>query len=170
MEENYQPDTHQQESPKDVHFEPQVDYDRRDARSANLAVIGIVSAVVIVSFVVGIYWLFTVTYDQAEQEKVGAVTSRDLVLVRDREDEQLHKYGYINKEQGVVRLSVERAMQLVEQEAAEGKVSWSTRKCLAKPELAGGARGMSWSADGKGKALPAADAGAVSANATAVKK
>lgn len=170
MQDNYKPEAHRQELPADVHFVERVDYDRRDARSARLAVIGISTALIIVGFVVGIYWLFTVTYDQVEHERVAVPSSRDLAMVREREDEQLHKYGYIDKEKGVVRLSVERAMQLVEQDAAAGKTSWATRKYEAKPEPPGGARGMSWTPDGQGKAAPASTAGTVSTNATPVQK
>lgn len=145
---------HEQESPKDVVFTGDVDYDRRNARSANLALIGGVSIVLLAVFAIGIYWLFTVTWEQIEHDQVGAAPSKELVSIREREEEQLHQYGYINKEQGVVRLSVERAMQLVEEDAKAGKVSWNTRKSVVKPELPGGARGMSWTAEGQGKALP----------------
>ena len=139
---------------KDVRFVTQVDFDRRDAKAGKIAAISIATIVVLTAFVMGVYWLYTVTYEQVEQDQYLGVASKELIAIHEREDEQLHKYGYINKDKGIVRLPVERAMQLVEDEAKLGKVGWNTKTYAAQSELPGGAAGMAWKPDGTGTAAP----------------
>jgi len=141
---------------KDVRFEGEINFDRRDAKAGLIATVSLVCILVIVFFIGAIYWLYTVTFERVEYDQYTGVASKELIAIREREDEQLHKYGYINKDKGIVRLPVERAMQLVEEEAKAGKVSWNTRTYPATPELPGGAAGMRWKADGSGSAAGAA--------------
>jgi hypothetical protein len=146
------------DSNKNVQFVEHIDFDRRDASAGSIAIVSLVSILVLAVFVIGVYWFFTVTMEQVEQDQYSGVASKELIAIREREDEQLHKYGYINKGKGIVRLPVERAMQLVEDEAKAGKFGWNTKTYPAQPELPGGAAGMNWKPDGTGTAarLPAA--------------
>jgi hypothetical protein len=139
---------------QDVRFTENVDFDRRDAKAGLIAVVSIVTILVLAVFVVGVSWFYTVTYEQVEHDQFTGVASKELIAIHEREDEQLHKYGYINKEKGIVRLPVERAMQLVEEEAKAGKAGWNTKAYPAQAELPGGAAGMSWKPDGTGTAAP----------------
>jgi len=139
---------------QDVQFVENVDFDRRDAKAGTIAVVSVVSILFLAALVVGVYWFYTVSYEQVEHDQFSGVASKELIAIHDREDEQLHKYGYINKEKGTVRLPVERAMQLVEQEAKVGKWGWNTTSYLAKSELLGGAAAMTWKPDGTGTAAP----------------
>lgn len=139
---------------KNVRFVENVDFDRRDAKPGAITGISLAVILLLASFVVGVYWFYTVTYEQVEFNQFTGVASKELIAIREREDEQLHKYGYINKEKGIVRLPVERAMQLVEDEAKLGKVGWNTKAYPAQPELPGGAAGMTWKPDGTGTAAP----------------
>jgi hypothetical protein len=145
------------ETNANARFEEQVNFDRRNARAGIIGFITIVCVLVIVSFVVGIYWLYTVTYERVEHDQYSGVASKELIAIHEREDEQLHKYGYINKDKGVVRLPVERAMELVAAEAGQGKFNWNTKSYPAQPELPGGAAGMNWKPDGTGSAGTAAN-------------
>jgi hypothetical protein len=139
---------------QDVRFVEQVDFDRRDAKAGPIAVVSLVTILVLAIFVVGVYWFYVVTYEQVEYDQFSGVASKELIAIREREDEQLHKYGYINKEKGIIRLPVERAMQLVEEEAKAGTVGWNTKAYPAQSELPGGAAGMTWKPDGTGIAAP----------------
>lgn len=139
---------------QDVRFVEHVDFDRRDAKAGLIAGVSLVTILVLAAFVCGVYWLYVVTYEQVEHDQFTGVASKELIAVREREDEQLHKYGYINKEKGIVRLPVERAMQLVEDEATRGEFNWNTKTYPAQPELPGGAAGMTWKPDGTGTATP----------------
>ena len=141
---------------KDVQFESGVDYDRRDPKAGLIALISLVTVLILTAFCGGIYWLYTVYYQQVEFNQYTGVASKELIAIHEREEEQLHKYSYIDKERGTVRLSVERAMEVVELEAKQGKFNWNTRTYPVQPELPGGAAGMNWKADGTGTAAPVA--------------
>ena len=47
--------------------------------------------------------------------------------VRAREDEALHSYRYLDREKGTIRLPIERAMELLASEAAQGKLKYPQR-------------------------------------------
>jgi len=133
---------------KDVQFQPAVDFDRRDPKAGVIAAITLTTVILLAALCGGVYWFFTVYYEQVEFSQYTGVASRELIAIHEREDEQLHKYGYIDKQRGIVRLSVERAMELVEQEAKQGELRWNTKTYPANPELPGGAAGMRWNSDG----------------------
>ena len=139
---------------QEVRFVEHVDFDRRDPQMGMVSVVSIVSIVFLACLVGGVSWFYTVSFEQVEHDQFTGVASKELIAIHEREDEQLHRYGYINKEKGIVRLPVERAMQLVEDEAKLGKVGWNTKTYPAQPELPGGAAGMTWKPDGIGVAAP----------------
>lgn len=151
---------------KNVQFVENVDFDRRDAKPGAITGVSLAVILLLASFVVGVYWFYTVTYEQVEFDQFTGVASKELIAIREREDEQLHKYGYINKEKGIVRLPVERAMQLVEEEAKLGKAGWNTKTYPAQSELPGGAAGMTWKPDGTGTAAHLPDVSPNGAPAT----
>ncbi len=74
-----------------------------------------------------------------EDEAVLQKPSEDLANLHAREDEQLKTYGFINKEKGVVQIPLDRAMELVAREAAEGKPKYPTTPVAVKVEPAAGA-------------------------------
>src|ERR1019366_5210008 len=151
---------------QDVRFVENVDFDRRDAKAGLIAVVSIVTILILAVFIVGVYWFYTVMYERVEHDQFTGVASKELIAIHEREDEQLHKYGYINKEKGIVRLPVEREMQLVEEEAKLGKVGWNTKAYTAQSELPGGAAGMTWKPDGTGIAAPVPEVPPTGAPAT----
>jgi len=137
---------------KDVQFQTAVDFDRRDPKAGLIAVISLTTVILLAALCTAVYWFYTVYYEQVEFSQYTGVTSKELIAIHEREDEQLHKYGYINRERGIVRLSVERAMELVELEAKRGQFSWNRKTYPARPEQPGGAAGMRWNSDGTGGA------------------
>ncbi len=60
------------------------------------------------------------------------------VTVADREAEELHSYRYLDRDKGTVRLPIERAIELVAAEYAEGKLRYPTQPVPVPPELLGG--------------------------------
>jgi hypothetical protein len=118
-----------------------VDYDRHDARSGVIAAVSVSILVLLVVMIVGVYWLYTVAYEKVEYDQYTGVASKELQAIQAREDEQLHKYAYIDKEKGVVRLPIDRAMAIVEAEYAEGRTAYNTKSYPVKVELPGGAAG-----------------------------
>jgi hypothetical protein len=142
----------EQDVRKDVQFQTAVDFDHRDPKAGVIVVIAFTTVIILAALCIGVYWFYTVSYEQVEFTQYTGVASKELIAIHEREDEQLHKYGYIDKQRGIVRLSVERAMELVELEAKHGQFSWNTKTYPAQPELPGGAAGMRWKADGTGAA------------------
>jgi hypothetical protein len=69
-------------------------------------------------------------YDHMREQqiyvKVLEPVSEDLRNLRAKEDGQLHSYQYIDRATGAVRIPVERAMELLEKEYAEGRLSYPT--------------------------------------------
>ena len=51
-----------------------------------------------------------------------------------REDGQLGSYGYMNKDEGSVRLPIRRAMELLATDAAEGKLRYPTQDQKVKKD------------------------------------
>jgi hypothetical protein len=86
-------------------------------------------------------------YDHMREQqiyvKVLEPVSEDLRNLRAREDGQLHSYQYVDRSTGAVRIPVERAMELLEKEYAEGRLSYPTKPTPVKvepPQGAGNAR------------------------------
>ncbi len=139
-----------------------VDYDRREARSGLIALVSATVLGVLVIFIVGVYWLYVVAYEKVDQEVYSGAPSKELQAIHDREEQNLHSYGFIDKEKGIVRIPIERAMEIVAAESAEGKVSYNTKTYPVKQELPGGAAGGA-----NPPAQPAGAAGAAAAPAAA---
>lgn len=114
-------------------------FDTSDPNTPGVTIF-IVAFVVTLVLVIGatiVYYNFT--QQMHEDEVVLAKPSEELAALHAREDEQLKTYGFINKEKGVVQIPLERAMELVAREAAEGKPKYPTVPVAVKVEPAAGA-------------------------------
>jgi len=101
-------------------------FDPSEPNAKGLTVFLLVSVIglVVIYFVTKGFYEFM---DERQEElSVQSQPSSDLAAIHAREDAQLKTYGYIDKTKGVVQLPVDRAMELVAKEAAEGKVKYST--------------------------------------------
>ncbi len=114
-------------------------FDRRDARPGMVALVSGLTVTLLAVFVIGTYWLYQVYFESVEQEVYTGVTSKELIAIREREDAHLYRYALIDKQKGVVRIPIDRAMEIVAAEFAQGKVFYNTATYAAKPEPAGGA-------------------------------
>lgn len=128
-------------APDTATFVEGVDYDRRDAKSGLIAAVSVSILGLLVVFIVGIYWLYVVAYEKVDQEVYSGAPSKELQAIHDREDENLHRFSFIDKEKGVVRIPIDRAMEIVASEFAAGKVNYNTTSYTVKQELPGGAAG-----------------------------
>lgn len=140
---NEDPKTHSDSSaPETAILVEGTDFDRHEPKSGVIAIVTASVVAVLVVMIVGIYWLYTVAYEKVEFEQYSGVSSTELQAVHDREEEHLHRYSYINKEQGVVRLPIDRAIEIVDAEFKDGgKVGYVTKSYPVKVELPGGAAG-----------------------------
>jgi len=136
-------------APDTAVFVEGIDYDHRDARAGLIAAVSGAILVLLVTMIVGVYWLYVVTYEKIDQQVYSGAPSKELLAIRDREEENLHRYSFIDKEKGVVRIPIDKAMEILAAEYAAGAVSYNTKTYPAKPEPPGGAAG------GDGAAAPA---------------
>lgn len=114
-------------------------YDRREPRSGLIAAVSVATLALLIAMILGVYWLYVVAYERVDAAQYSGVSSQELEALHAREADQLYKYAYIDKEKGVVRLPVDRAMEIVAAEFAKGAVSYNTKTYPAKPEGPGGA-------------------------------
>jgi hypothetical protein len=118
---------------------PQVDYDRHEARAGLIALISASIIGLLVVLIVGVYWLYMVSYEYVERQQYTGVPSMELKAIHDREEEHLHQYSYIDKEKGLVRIPISRAMELLANDIQAGKVPYNTTTYDVKVEAPGGA-------------------------------
>lgn len=86
--------------------------DRSEPRSTLIILIAIVGSVLLFFVTVGLLWMFNRVQQQQVHVKVELAPAVDLQNLRNYEIEQLNGYAMLNREQGIVRLPIERAMQL----------------------------------------------------------
>ena len=123
-----------------VHLPTQEEgYDRHEARAGIVALVSGITVAVLVVFIVGIYWLYQVNFEAIEQQQFTGVASKELLAIREREDAHLYKYAVIDKAKGTVRIPIDRAIDVVAAEYAQGKVFYNTATYAVKPEPPGGA-------------------------------
>ena len=135
-------------------------YDPGEPKGGLIAIFGVVTIVVLIVTGLAVQFYFDRYKEDQVQTKVLAVDNDALRNLRATEQKELSSYSYIDKDKGSVRIPVERAMELLIQESAAGKVKYPTTPYTVKtPEqLAGGA-----TAPGAAPAPPAG--GAVPATA-----
>jgi hypothetical protein len=137
-------------APDTAVFVDGVDYDHREARAGLIAAVSGGILALLVVMIIGVYWLYVVAYERIDQQVYSGAPSKDLMAIREREEENLHRYSFIDKEKGIVRIPIDRAMEILAADYAAGKVTYNTKTYPAKPEPPGGAAG------GDGAAAPAA--------------
>lgn len=109
-------------------------FDRHEPNSKVIALLGIGTVIALVAVILGLQYYYDSAREQQVYVKVLEPLADDLLALRAREDEQLHSYQYIDREQGTVRLTIERAMTLLVKEAAEGKLKYPTTPYPVKKE------------------------------------
>ncbi|MFH1279606.1 MAG: hypothetical protein ABIK65_14660 [Candidatus Eisenbacteria bacterium] len=89
-----------------------------DPRTGMLWVVGVIGVVLIVTIVV---WLQAIFYRVEEAEtgrKIHGRVPEQLARLRAEQQGELHSYGWVDEKSGVVRLPIDRAMELVVSESA----------------------------------------------------
>ena len=116
------------------HASPSEGFDHQEPRAKSIVLLAIASVILLVLVIVGVTAYFEYLYRDMVQEKVLSAPSAQLNDLRDRETQQLTKYSYIDKDSGLVRIPVDRAMELFAQEAAGGKLFYPGKPYAPKPE------------------------------------
>ncbi len=93
------------------------DYEDQEPKNPLIAFLLIISCIFVVAVCALLSWIFIVARDNEYNRKINQATYTDLQNYRKAEDTVLGGYQYVDKDKGVVRIPVERAMQLMAEEA-----------------------------------------------------
>ena len=110
-------------------------FDTAEVNARGIAVFLVVTVVMLVVVIVGVQFYFESIHEREYYDKVMVPVADDLRDLHAREDGQLGSFGYINKDTGAVRIPVSRAMELLANEAAEGKLPYPTQDQKVKHEI-----------------------------------
>ena len=114
-------------------------YDIRDPDWKFVSIFSVVCLVLlaVTSGAVALYYYMIRDYEV--YNRVLAPPGRDLKALRDREDKELHSYGYADEQRRTVRIPIERAMELLVKEAAENRFRYPTTPYQVKTAQEAGA-------------------------------
>ena len=118
------------------HVPPGTQFDDSEPRSGLILVGALVSAVFIILTINGVNSYYTWYRDKALYEKQLAPPSVELKVIRAQEDQALNNYGYVEKDKGIVRLPIARAIDLVVMESSEGKEKYPVAAKVIPPPKA----------------------------------
>jgi hypothetical protein len=88
-----------------------------DPRSSSTLIVGAVGIVLLVVIVILLEVLFYDTAEMEYQRKVVAEQPQELRLLQAEQREKLNSYHWVDRENGVVAITIERAMEIVVQES-----------------------------------------------------
>ncbi len=111
-------------------------YDRHDPNAKFIALLGGGVIVFLVAAVFALQYYHDVVKEQQVFVKVMEPESERLLRLRAREDDQLLRYQYVDREKGTVRIPIQRAMELL----AAGAVEYPTTPYAVKKEETDAAR------------------------------
>jgi hypothetical protein len=114
--------------------DPREGFDRGEPSARAIAAFMIMSLILLVLTIVAIQQYFEHIWNQAVYEKILAPPSEQLREVRGRDDWNLTHYMYMDKASGQVRIPVDRAMELILQDAAAGKTFYPGKSTAQKKE------------------------------------
>lgn len=113
---------------------PREGFDRAEPSAKAIAAFAIGSLLLLVLTIGAIQQYFDHIWNEAVYEKILAPPSELLHEVRGRDDWNLTHYMYLDKASGQVRIPVDRAMELVLQDAAAGKTFYPAKATAPKKE------------------------------------
>jgi hypothetical protein len=116
------------------HADPKEGFDHQEPQAGAIAGFAIGSVILLIITILALQSYFNHIWEQAVFEKVLAPPSEQLLELRNREEWNLTHYGYIDKPTGVVRIPVDRAKELFEQEASSGKLFYPAKNTVPKKE------------------------------------
>ena len=109
-------------------------FDRNDPNSKFIALLGGAIIIFLVAVVFAVQYYHDVVKEQQVFVKVMEPESERLNNLRAREDDQLLRYQYIDRENGSVRIPIQRAMELLAADAAAGRLPYPTSPYPVKKE------------------------------------
>jgi len=116
------------------HADPREGFDDTDPKSTSIVAFAIGCIILLALTIFALKQYFNKIWDEAVYEKVLAPPSEQLKQLHYREDWYLSHYSFTDKKNGVVRIPVDKAMDLFVQEAAQGKLFYPAKNTLPKKE------------------------------------
>jgi len=109
-------------------------FDHSEPKAGAIAAFAIGSVLLLILTIVALQVYFNKIWQEAVYEKILVPPSEQLVDLHRREDWFLTHYSYADKKNGVVRIPLDRAMELFAQEAASGKLFYPAKDTLPKKD------------------------------------
>jgi hypothetical protein len=116
------------------HADPKEGFDHTEPQSGAIAGFAVGSVALLIVMILALQSYFNRIWEQAVYEKVLAPPSEQLITLHNRENWNLTHYGYMDKQSGAVRIPLDRAMELFEQEATAGKLFYPAKNTVPKKE------------------------------------
>jgi hypothetical protein len=107
-------------------------YDHTEPKGSLLLILIGLTVILLALTGIGIQYYYETLRESEIYERVLRPQNHQLRDLRSKEDQELHSYGYVDKATGKVRIPIERAMQVVAQEAKENRVKWPTTPYAVK--------------------------------------
>ncbi len=102
-------------------------FDLSEPRTRFIALFGLGTLLALVAIIIGLQAYVDHVKEEEIFQRVLQPVAEDLRALRAREDTELNSYGYVDRSKGTVRLPIARAMELLSQEYAAGRLSYPTR-------------------------------------------
>jgi hypothetical protein len=101
-------------------------YDHTEPKGSLLFILFGLTVIIIALISIAINQYYEGIREREIYTRVLAPENDQLRNLRNTEDRELHSFGYADKTAGKVRLTIDRAMDLVAQDAKSGQVKWPT--------------------------------------------
>jgi hypothetical protein len=99
-------------------------FDADEPNTRGIFIFLVATVAMFAAVVVGVSYYYNSVYEETVYEEVMAPASQQLASLHAREDWNLTHYGYLDKAKGQVRIPIDRAMELLTEEAAAGKLRY----------------------------------------------
>jgi hypothetical protein len=116
------------------HHDPSEGFDPTEPHSQRITFFVVVSVITLGVVLFALQNYFMSTWNSTVQEKVFGVATPDLASQRALEEWRMTHYEFTTPEQKEVRLPIERAKQLVLDEAKQGKTFYPAKSTTPVPE------------------------------------
>jgi hypothetical protein len=117
-----------------VHHEASEGFDRTEPSTPAVWAFTIGSIIILVVVIIALQQYFISIWNNAVYEKVLAAPSQELQNTLNQNSYDLTHYSYVDKSKGVVRIPLERAEELVLQDAAQGKTFYPAKDTKPKTD------------------------------------
>jgi len=101
-------------------------YDRHDPNARFIAGLGGLVVIALIAIVFGVQYYYDRVHEQQIYVKVLQPESATLQDLRARENQHLLTYQYTDRDEGTVRIPIERSMELLAEEASAGDLPYPT--------------------------------------------